>query len=221
MNNNGFFGNSFNFGKAMRQNKTVNNNMGNGSANVNMENGSANVNMENGSVVYNKPLPYKNPIKENRNKGNKRVLNFKNYANVQEFNVPEGSFRFHQGLKNSTSKRFVAQPNNYKNIYSKHISNFQKEYQKYQTQINNMRKVNPNLVITKNFNQNVSETVGNIAAKYETLRNMLGNNRVRVEYKNLNDPSNTNNVRRNKNFTRKRKSVIAAKLRSYYSDFYK
>lgn len=175
-------------------NNTANVNMGNDNTNWFSENGeSVNVNMT--SHV-------------NKNSGK---LRFRNNANVRMFNVPDGSFKYHQGLKSSTAKNFLSQPNVYKKSFSNTISNYQKH-------LNAKHNANPNLNY-KILNQNIVETVGAIAANHESLPNMLGNNRVRTGINNLNRPGNSNNTRRRKSNARNRKTKIATRLREYYSNF--
>lgn len=223
-NNNGFFGKNFNFGKAMGANSRAKNN----GANVNMENesdsGSVNWLPENGENV--------NVNMQSHVNRNSRHVSLRNNANVRVFSVPDGSFKRHQGLKNSTAKEFLNKSNNYKKTYSNRMLNYQKHLQNYNKQIENMRKVNPNLILHKYLNQNIAETVGAISRNYEPLdetdikyqkglllRQMLSNNRVRLTHNNLNNPGNSNNTRRRKSNARNKKNKIAKKLINTYSNF--
>jgi len=177
-------------------------------------NNTANVNMGNGSGSINWPVENGEPVNVNMQSHvnrNSRHVRVRNNANVRTFNVPDGSFKRHQGLKNSTAKKFVAQPNVYKKSFGNTISNYQK-------QLNTLYNAKPN-VNYKTLNQNIVETVGAVAANHETLRNMLGNNRVRTGVNNLNRPGNSNNTRRRKSNSRNRKTKIATRLRDYYSNF--
>lgn len=201
--NNGFFGNNFSIGKALgiKNNASAGNNM----ANVNIKNGSGSINwpVENGEPVNVNMISHVNR--------NSRHVRVRNNANVRGFNVPDGSFKYHQGSKNSTSKKFLAKPNVYKKSFRKNVSN-------YQNQLNAQHNANPAFNY-KTLNQNIVETVGAVAASHNTLPNMLGNNRVVIGVNNLNRPGNSNNTRRRKSNARNRKTKIASRLRRYYSEF--
>jgi hypothetical protein len=196
--------------KCANANVNMENNGKSNGVNVNMGNNGNSVNsyMENSN---NGLLHYRAPIKENRNAENKRFLKFENVVNVNEFAVPNGSFSYHQGPKNSSAKKFLAKPNVYKQTYSKIVSNNQKK-------LNAKHNANPNLIY-KTLNQNIVETVGAIAGNHESLPTMLGNNRVRVGLNNLNRPGNSNNTRRRKSNVRNRKTKIANILRRNYKNF--